>query len=490
MNTKLLSNSPIEDLNQETDFLGSIEKASLIRDFLKGSKDNTKNIKMYSLYGNWGSGKSSIMKFLHKQLTDDYNTFFFEAWEFEKDENLAFSLLEFLTYETKDGSEEFFDDVLKYGGRILRGLGKSIKLNIPLFPNGPGLELNPSAFVEEISKNEELSFYEALKNFKIEFRRLEDHITGSGKPSYNIVFLDDLDRCEPQQVLNLISAIKLFFTFGEKTIFFCGVDKKAVEAAVETKYGKIVKSNEYLEKIFDISFSMPKNYDLQILINQYFDKTLYTVDVTKMGINVWISNFFNALEFNNPRKIKKVLNKFQILRDFSVMDLNKNKNFPCIDLKNETEKSFFDTILVIYLIILHEFYLEDFEDFLNFEKKKEIYFKVNADNNNNLTHFKEMINSNLSQEPLKNIAGRTFANKTVKVATDRSFFICLSPLKVERINVSAFQLRNASEITVKEKYIDYLFYKYISSFEVQSLLANNQSQMTLVSIKNLIQNIL
>lgn len=490
MNSKLLSNSPIEDLNEETDFLGSIEKGTLIRDFLKGSKNNTKNIKMYSLYGNWGSGKSSLMKFLHSQLSEDYNTFFFEAWEFEKDENLAFSLLEFLTYETKDGEEEFFDNVLKYGGRILRGLGKSIKLNIPLFPNGPALELNPSAFIEEVSKNEELSFYEALKKFKLEFKRLEDHMTRTGKPNYNIVFLDDLDRCEPQQVLNLISAIKLFFTFGEKTIFFCGVDKKAVEAAVETKYGKIVKSNEYLEKIFDISFSMPENYDLQKLVNQYFEETQYSVDMTKMGINQWVNGFFSALEFNNPRRIKKVLNKFQILRDFTVMEINQNKNFPNIDLKNDTENGFFETIIILYLIILHEFYPEDFEGFLNFEKKKDIYFKVNAENTNTLVHIKEIINSNLSQEPFKNISERNFGNQGVKVATESSFYICLSPLNVERINVSALRPRQTSEITVNAKHIDYLFYKYISSFEVESLMRENKSLMSLTSIKNLIKNIL
>ncbi|WP_152971434.1 P-loop NTPase fold protein [Lacinutrix algicola] len=37
---------------------------------------------MYSLYGEWGSGKSTLMKYLEKELKGDFNTFFFEAWEF------------------------------------------------------------------------------------------------------------------------------------------------------------------------------------------------------------------------------------------------------------------------------------------------------------------------------------------------------------------------------------------------------------------------
>ena len=129
---KLLSNLPIEDLTSETDYLGIIDKGDLIKAFLVGNKDQFHEIKMFSLYGEWGSGKSSLMKYLEKELKTDFNTFFFEAWEFEKDENLAMSLLENITSKNIDPTEQFCSDILKYGGRILRGLGKSIKLNIPL----------------------------------------------------------------------------------------------------------------------------------------------------------------------------------------------------------------------------------------------------------------------------------------------------------------------------------------------------------------------
>ncbi len=371
---RLLSNLPIEDLTSETDYLGIIDKGDLIKTFLIGNKDQFHEIKMFSLYGEWGSGKSSLMKYLEKELKTDFNTFFFEAWEFEKDENLAMSLLEYITSKNVDITEELCSDILKYGGRILRGLGKSVKLNIPLYQGGPGIELNPSAFVEEISKNEELTFYKALENFKTEFGRLEDDITKGDKPKYNIVFIDDLDRCEPEQVLNLLSAIKLFFTYGKKTIFFCGIDKKAVEQAVKTKYGEIVKANEYLEKIFDISFSMPDNDDLLKMISYYFDTTAYELGTDIEPINSRVSDFFQYLEFTNPRRVKKVLNKYQILRNIKSLSLpEKYYPFPNIDEKDGDQKSYFETILVLYLIILHEFYPEYFANFLDFDLKSKNY---------------------------------------------------------------------------------------------------------------------
>ncbi|MES2545012.1 MAG: P-loop NTPase fold protein [Bacteroidota bacterium] len=481
--TKLLSNIRIEQLSRDTDYLGIIDKGNLIKSFLIGTKDSFDEIKMFSLYGDWGSGKSSLMKFLQNELSEDFNTFFFEAWEYEKDENLAMSIIEFITQESNSVSEEFYDDVLKYGGRLLRGLGKSVKLNIPLFTNGPSIELNPSAFVEELAKSEEISFYEALKKFKQDFIRLEDFITRGNNPKYNIIFIDDLDRCEPQQVLNLMSAIKLFFTYGKKTIFFCGIDKSAVEAAVKTKYGKIVKSNEYLEKIFDISFSMPEHYDLQKLIDHYFDKRTYSVGQEHTPINSRIHDFFYELNFLNPRRVKKVLNKYQMFRSFKSIG-NNIEVFPSIDMKNNSEKSFFETILVLYLIILHEFFPTDFEDFLNFDKKKKVYSAALEDATNYISELRHAITNNYSKKKFSEM--NTSNNQTRK-----SFWICLSPLNVEKINLNALLHQSSEQITVSKNHIDFLFYKYINNYHIEDLLdGRHRSNCTLFTIKKIIKDLL
>lgn len=480
--TKLLSNLPIEKLTTETDYLGILDKGKLISEFLKGSKGEFHEIKMFSLYGNWGSGKSSLMKFLENELKSDFNTFFFEAWEFEKDENLAMSLLEFVTKKSEDKTESLAGDILKYGGRILRGLGKSIKINIPLFPNGPAIDLEPAAFVEEMTKNEQLSFYEALEGFKKEFVRMEDFLTKGDSPKYNIIFIDDLDRCEPDQVLNLLSAIKLFFTYGKKTIFFCGVDKKAVEEAVKTKYGEVVKSNEYLEKIFDISFSMPDQYDLSKLINHYFNDHIYQFSKGKISINKRINSFFSALEFTNPRRVKKVLNKFQILRLFKQSYLK--ADFPNIDIKIAVENSYFETILVLYLIILHEFHPLCFDDFLNFEKKKDIYLNSNsATTKSNVT---TPIKNNYSNKSFQDLKQIDFTNPHHQ----SYFFICVAPINVQKIESGAFAHRQYDAITVNEKYIDFLFYRYINMYNIPELIKNSTSDSSFTSIKKLIKDLL
>lgn len=486
---RLLSNVRIDELTEETDYLGIIDKGNLIKEFLIGSKDTFHEFKMFSLYGEWGSGKSSLMKYLQRELNSDFNTFFFEAWEFEKDENLAMSLLEYITFESSTPEDEFYKGVLRYGSRILRGMGKSIKLNIPLFPNGPAMELDPSAFIEEIDKQEELTFYTALKKFKKEFQRLEDHLTLENKPKYNIVFIDDLDRCEPEQVLNLMSAIKLFFTYGKKTIFFCGIDRKAIEEAVKTKYGKVVKANEYLEKIFDVSFSMPAHNNLLKLINHYFDNRGYEIERENIPINIRIEDFFQALEFTNPRRVKKVLNKFQMLRNFKEIASGRYEGFPNIDMKNNSEKGYFETILSLYLIILHEFFQSDFGGFLNFDRKKEVYVKNLEDNNDS-----NAINAAI----LDNYSSVCFGDVYLKhvgavhlLSSERNFYICISPLNIQKLNANSLNSSSFSSFTVKEKYIDFLFYKYISSKELSSWFENLKgTSASFLSVKKIIKDIL
>jgi len=484
---KLLSNLRIEKLDKKTDYLGIIDKGEVIRDFLIGSKDSYDEIKMFSLYGDWGSGKSSLMKYLENELQTEFNTFFFEAWEFEKDENLAMSLLDFIRIKSNSSEEAFYSDLIKSGARILRGMGKSIKFNIPLFPGGPELEVDPSPFIEEISKTEKLTFYQALKNFKKDFRTLEDFLTLEGKPKYNIVFIDDLDRCDPEQVLNLMSAIKLFFTYGKKTIFLCGIDKKAVQEAVKTKYGKVVKANEYLEKIFDISFSMPDHIDLLKLVDYYFDNQTYKIGTDEEPINKLINNFFTSLEFTNPRRVKKVLNKFQMLRDFSEMTSKSSEAFPNIDMKNNSQKGFFETILVLYLIILHEFFQSDFDKFLDFDKKKNIYNKTSIDSNNT-SNLNVAINSNKSNMPFSKIY--EVNTVTNSIAPEVGFYICLSPLNITQISYKQITAGNGNDIQVAQKHIDFLFYKYINKRKPAEWLENSQNKVTFQSVKRLIKNFL
>ncbi|MCD8434041.1 KAP family P-loop NTPase fold protein [Tenacibaculum dicentrarchi] len=462
--SKLLSNLPIENLTPENDYIGIIEKGTLLKSFFLNNKDEFSQIKIFSIYGEWGSGKSTLMKYLEKELKGSFNTFFFESWEFESDANLANSLLEFLAKKSNTKVDTFLEN----GSKLLEGFAKSVTFKAP-FANFSAKEM--------LNHVDNQTFFELKEQFSKDFIDWENKITeGDKAPKYNIVFIDDLDRCEPKNVLNLLSAMKLFFTYGKKTVFLCGIDKKAVTEAVQTKYGDIVKANEYLEKVFDISFSMPEDIDITKLVNSYFDES-EKVNDKKLGD--LINDFFEKLHFKNPRKIKKILNKYLIIKNLKCSDIVGDLKLPNI-IQNDSG-TLFETYLTLYLLILKEFESENFKLLYNFTAKKINY---NQNLKDDVAPSRSIFNG-LDEDIIN------FKISDLTIKEFKSITLAFAPTKVDDITLVAFNTINfyLKGFNVLNKSYEYYFTLFL--FENKNLLNNNSnSEYTLLEYKKMISTLI
>jgi hypothetical protein len=388
---KNITNYPA-DLSK-TDLFATGYKADFIKTYLESyySENKGRMNKMIALYGQWGSGKSSVVEYLEKSVDKDkFETVIFEAWKFEKDNNLPLSLLDviFGQYEEKD-NPSLLETIRKFRGVAWEKLqhfskGVNVSFSTPkYFPNAEiNIDLEKISESEEKEKQEERensSFYKLDKEFKEKFISVEKRILGETQKKL-IVFIDDLDRCDPENVLNLLSAIKLFFTYGENIIFFCALDKKAVCQAVKYKYGDSISGEEYIEKIFDINFNMPERNNLKLFLNEYLIK-----DVSE---TLFIEEFLHSIEFENPRNMKKVMLKYFSLKEiFNSLRKQRSKIggqevaefsettmsdhiLEYIEVLNYyfSEKTDFKTIFLLFFIIVFEFYRSDFYELLNFAK--------------------------------------------------------------------------------------------------------------------------
>lgn len=79
-----------------------------------------------------------------------------------------------------------------------------------------------------------------------------------------VVFIDDLDRCEPKKAVEVLEAIMLLLADedGMPFIVVLGIDARIVVKAVEERYGKVlteagISGYEYLDKIVQIPFRIP-----------------------------------------------------------------------------------------------------------------------------------------------------------------------------------------------------------------------------------------
>ncbi len=247
------------------------------------------------IHGGWGFGKTSLMKMLethympHKTVT----TIWFDAWAYGKNEPVGLALLRcVLTKVQKDCKlkEKSKDFIEKVG-----------KLGIEYFLRN----------ITMMSFNERKKLFEDNMDLKNSLREeFKDYIKTQLPKKRLIVFIDDLDRCLPEKVIEVLEVIKLYLDVPQ-CIFVIGVDHNIVEQAIEEKYktDEINDKNEkktlvcgknYVNKIIQIPFVLPpvRVHDMAKFIDDLAideNEKKYATNVAK-GAGC------------NPRKVKMFLN--------------------------------------------------------------------------------------------------------------------------------------------------------------------------------------
>ncbi|WP_440969647.1 KAP family P-loop NTPase fold protein [Peribacillus frigoritolerans] len=211
------------DINLSTDLFGTFIKADSIKKMLDYNSNYFEQNNMVALYGEWGSGKTSVMEYIKKSICN-YNVVFFEAWRYEKDSNLALSLFEMLLdkFDGENGIQEAIIENAKLSGRTLLNMGKNILLNSKVTLPGIEFEVGQAGkdTIEQMERAiERTSFYTNLKDFDDAYNKLlNKYFEVTDKKL--LVFIDDLDRCAPENVLDLISGLKHFLLTLIKLFIF------------------------------------------------------------------------------------------------------------------------------------------------------------------------------------------------------------------------------------------------------------------------------
>nr|WP_232214847.1 P-loop NTPase fold protein [Prevotella sp. oral taxon 472] len=256
------------------------------------------------LYGDWGSGKSSLMKLVQKKIEEKYPKnekkkdtvktlcIEFNGWLFEGYEDTKTSLCGAILDALAD-KKRFSKEVTDYAKELIKKidinkiLGKGVKYGLDLFLSGGiGIltDLSLSSLLSTIKSNagevqakdieEILSMLKKndktrteIKNFRNEFKDL----LKKSKVENVVVFIDELDRCLPDTVLEVFEAMRLFL-FVEGMSFVIGADERLIQYSIKSKYKEVPGNNldigkEYLEKVIQYPLYIPQLTRAEV--NQY-----------------------------------------------------------------------------------------------------------------------------------------------------------------------------------------------------------------------------
>jgi formylglycine-generating enzyme required for sulfatase activity/Cdc6-like AAA superfamily ATPase len=197
--------------------------------------------------------------------------------------------------------ETFIAQFAAGGATLLLGLWLLVKPAITAAREVVSLDFE--TIIEKSPYEEQISI---LHELRVEFEEIVEFWVG--KYGRLVVFVDDLDRCTPDKIPEVLEAIKLFAT-TKRCIYVVGMDHDVVQDAVKGKYKfqTLGEASEYLEKIVQIPFHLPpldQNAMSDFIKDDYKDVFAVCEEAPEL--------FSKGLE-PNPRKVKSALNIYRTL---------------------------------------------------------------------------------------------------------------------------------------------------------------------------------
>lgn len=261
-----------------------------------------------AIQGDWGTGKTSTLNLLKKNLEADKDTngikcVFFNTWQysqFNMEDSLYVSFVHNLVKQC-GGNDEILRTVAAFGKlAFFKAVDWRFGTNASEILDG--FEKAKKDQMESVSKLQE------------DFAKL---VKRTGKRL--VIFIDDLDRLNPEVAVELLEIIKLFVNV-ENSIFVLAIDYEVVVKGVRKKYGENLseeKCRNFFDKIIQLPFKMPvERYNLTELVRKAVQEQTHMTDE---GVNI-VAEFISDVMGTNPRTFKRLVNAFFLINSVNEIE--------------------------------------------------------------------------------------------------------------------------------------------------------------------------
>lgn len=284
------------DVETTTDYLHFSVVSKTVADLIIESGDNPISI---GISGSWGTGKSSMVKMIGKDLSEQsgdnkYIFLEFNAWLYQGYEDAKSALLQSvttkLTEEMKKQGIDEEDEVGKKFKRFLKRINwfQVSKLALPLLAgfipgaapvgvianfvnsiknsldnhdkkveNGEAINTAFEGLAPEVrdllNGNEEMEepTTKQIEEIRKEFEEILEELNVK-----LVVLVDDLDRCLPETAISTLEAMRLLL-FVKRTAFIIAADEQMIRNGVRAHFNGVELSDGLVTSYFDKLIQVP-----------------------------------------------------------------------------------------------------------------------------------------------------------------------------------------------------------------------------------------
>lgn len=350
--------SPLTDKASKTDLLNINKNIKGLSKFI--IECNTPMT--ISIQGEWGAGKSSIMKQIQEEINNNngdskISDIWFDTWQFSQftfDDQLPIIFLERLVNKIAKDSNSKKGKQLK---KMIQDIGKPLvrtgKVGINAFTQK---NFNISLFGNSKGESAE-KIFESMEKLKSKFESVVKELN----QEKFIIYIDDLDRLDPKKAVELLEVLKVFLDV-KKCVFVLAIDHEIVIRGVANKYkfdmnnpDEFKKGEQFFDKIIQVPYSVPiVDYDIKGIIKKLLQ--VEDLENSTRDLKDYETLIISSIG-RNPRSIKRVVNMFKLSSLIKEVDENNDQEIK--------EKDANESMLLFMFTCMQNSYFEIYSYIIN-----------------------------------------------------------------------------------------------------------------------------
>ena len=273
--------------------------------------------------GEWGSGKTSLLNQIWNRLEEsnnehlddeNYLQIWVNSWEHSllctPEECLLKIVNEIIQALLEADVDKSKKDKVKEGVQSL--MKGALRIGSSLAAGSAGSQAVDSIFSSEANTIKELR--RQLHSLVEEIKELE-----SNPYQRVVVYVDDLDRIDPEDAVSILELLKNIFNIKD-CVFVLAIDYQVVVKGLKEKFGEPTPENEwevrsFFDKIIQLPFSMPMgSYDIgKYVLSLLDDINYYESDNDQLDEDL-IESLVTLSIGTNPRSIKRLINSLSLIK--------------------------------------------------------------------------------------------------------------------------------------------------------------------------------
>ncbi|AKN01847.1 hypothetical protein AAV35_014080 (plasmid) [Salimicrobium jeotgali] len=281
------------------------------------SANSEKESLVVGLYGKWGSGKTSVFNLIKSKINSKKNndliSISFNPWYFKDGEQLI---------------SQFFNSFINELNKSSEGNNKELIKNLKRYSE----KLTPITIKTGLINFSFKDFKTRMEheNIFILREKIEKNLVEEDKRV--VVFIDDLDRLDNEEIAQVLKLVKLIADF-KFTTYILAFDEEVVSTAIADKYDQQSElGTSFLEKIIQVPINLPQpGYeDIRLVLLEGIEEILNNNKISlthseTIRLKGNMDGSFGYFNFN-LRTVKRYLNSISfaiptIKGEINVVDL-------------------------------------------------------------------------------------------------------------------------------------------------------------------------